>query len=233
MLRLAIALRATTCPADDLVQDDGVLDGCDVPDWLRRALGLSAEWGGLALVRLVLFRVAPGRGGDLVGDRRDASARVWRRHPCRRQTRPDDRRAGDSLDQEPLMGTGVISDRIRASDAYAPEQPGNSRPRGTTDRCPARLPVTSAGQRKKQESRDLQPVLQSGRRVSNPRPSAWEADALPTELRPRRRDSKPRVSAAPPEQHDGEPRVDQLHFDEVALVKFLTATPTAETCVAS
>ena len=27
--------------------------------------------------------------------------------------------------------------------------------------------------------------LESGRRVSNPRPSAWEADALPTELRPR------------------------------------------------
>ena len=27
--------------------------------------------------------------------------------------------------------------------------------------------------------------LRSGRRVSNPRPSAWEADALPTELRPR------------------------------------------------
>ncbi len=26
----------------------------------------------------------------------------------------------------------------------------------------------------------------SGRRASNPRPSAWEADALPTELRPRR-----------------------------------------------
>lgn len=30
---------------DDLVQDDRVLDDCDVPDWLRRALGLSAEWG--------------------------------------------------------------------------------------------------------------------------------------------------------------------------------------------
>src|SRR5689334_3067890 len=28
---------------------------------------------------------------------------------------------------------------------------------------------------------------ESGRRGSNPRPSAWEADALPTELRPRRR----------------------------------------------
>jgi hypothetical protein len=36
-------LRATTWPADDLVQDDGVLNGCDVPDWLRRALGLCAE----------------------------------------------------------------------------------------------------------------------------------------------------------------------------------------------
>src|SRR5438045_6345378 len=28
-------------------------------------------------------------------------------------------------------------------------------------------------------------VSESGRRGSNPRPSAWEADALPTELRPR------------------------------------------------
>ena len=28
-------------------------------------------------------------------------------------------------------------------------------------------------------------VRESGRRGSNPRPSAWEADALPTELRPR------------------------------------------------
>src|SRR3954465_8331068 len=31
--------------------------------------------------------------------------------------------------------------------------------------------------------------IQSGRRGSNPRPSAWEADALPTELRPRSRPS--------------------------------------------
>src|SRR5436309_14910816 len=34
--------------------------------------------------------------------------------------------------------------------------------------------------------KSLQPE-RSGRRVSNPRPSAWEADALPTELRPRSR----------------------------------------------
>ena len=82
-------------------------------------------------------------------------------------------------------GTGVISDRIGASDGYAPAQAGNSfGPRWTTDRCPGRLPVTSAGRRYKQESLDFQLVLQSGRRVSNPRPSAWEADALPTELRP-------------------------------------------------
>jgi hypothetical protein len=40
-----------------------------------------------------LFRVAPSRDDDLIGDRRDASARVLRRHPCRRKTRPDDRRA--------------------------------------------------------------------------------------------------------------------------------------------
>ena len=31
---------------------------------------------------------------------------------------------GDSLNQLPLLGTGVISDRIRACDAYAPERPG-------------------------------------------------------------------------------------------------------------
>ena len=60
MPRLTIALRATTSPADDLVGDDGVLDGFDVADWPRLALGLSAEWGDSALVRLVLFRVAPG-----------------------------------------------------------------------------------------------------------------------------------------------------------------------------
>jgi hypothetical protein len=40
---------------------------------------------------------------------------------------------GDSLNQETSAGTDVISERIRASDAYAPERP--------TDRCPATLPV--------------------------------------------------------------------------------------------
>ena len=40
----------------------------------------------------------------------------------------------------------------------------------------------------------LCPAKQSGRRGSNPRPSAWEADALPTELLPRLHDLLP----APP-----------------------------------
>ena len=106
---------------DDLVQDDGVLDDCDVPDWLRRALGLSAEWGGSALVRLVLFRVAPFLFFYLF---------FYLHHTTPTSTilpsQPDDRRAGDSLGQEPELGTGVISDRIRAYDAYAPEQPGNA-----------------------------------------------------------------------------------------------------------
>ena len=42
----------------------------------------------------VSIRVAPPSYRDLVCDRRDASARVLPRHPCRHKTRPDDRRAG-------------------------------------------------------------------------------------------------------------------------------------------
>src|SRR2546423_2980815 len=42
---------------------------------------------------------------------------------------------------------------------------------------------------------------ESGRRGSNPRPSAWEADALPTELRPRSR----KFSGASPAPSEPEP----------------------------
>src|SRR5207253_1719284 len=38
------------------------------------------------------------------------------------------------------------------------------------------------------ESPDVRGFLMSGERGSNPRPSAWEADALPTELSPREGD---------------------------------------------
>ena len=41
-------------------------------------------------------------------------------------------------------------------------------------------------------------ALRSGRRVSNPRPSAWEADALPAELRPRGSDSRTKRRATVP-----------------------------------
>ena len=47
---------------------------------------------------------------------------------------------------------------------------------------------------------------ESGRRVSNPRPSAWEADALPTELRPRwGRSEAPRKGRWPRRRPDRPP----------------------------
>jgi hypothetical protein len=52
-----------------------------------------------------------------------------------------------------------------------------------------KLPETVARRKSRNrgfpENRLFQGLIRSGRRVSNPRPSAWEADALPTELRPR------------------------------------------------
>src|SRR3954452_22412468 len=44
---------------------------------------------------------------------------------------------------------------------------------------------------------------ESGRRVSNPRPSAWEADALPTELRPLGRLVEPQARTLLPQLKRG------------------------------
>ena len=44
-------------------------------------------------------------------------------------------------------------------------------------------PMTSSLPRKRSTS-ELHWLTKSGRRGSNPRPSAWKADALPTELLP-------------------------------------------------
>ena len=46
-------------------------------------------------------------------------------------------------------------------------------------------PVTSSLPRKRSTPELDRPRPLSGRRDSNPRPSAWKADALPTELLPR------------------------------------------------
>jgi hypothetical protein len=60
------------------------------------------------------------------------------------------------------------------------------------DRCPLLAPDLF----RNPEAPFFQAFSESGRRVSNPRPSAWEADALPTELRPRRGDQGSRSAAA-------------------------------------
>lgn len=63
-------------PADHLIRDDLVEDGCCVPGWFVGALGLSTEWVVRPSSGEDSFRVTRGCGGHLVGDRRDASARV-------------------------------------------------------------------------------------------------------------------------------------------------------------
>ena len=60
---------------DHLVQDDRWRIVVVAPR-LPLDAGRVAEWGGPALVRRGFLRVAPSRGGDLDGVRRDASARV-------------------------------------------------------------------------------------------------------------------------------------------------------------
>ena len=49
---------------------------------------------------------------------------------------------------------------------------------------PAPLPANARRLARSCKSCIFRAFSSSGRRVSNPRPSAWEADALPTELRP-------------------------------------------------
>ena len=78
--------------------------------------------------------------------------------------------------------------RARRSPAAPPAAPPRAPPRrsgGPPCRRRPRRRVRPAwpGRRRRGSSR-RSPSL-SGRRASNPRPSAWEADALPTELRPR------------------------------------------------
>src|SRR5215218_7750440 len=85
-------------------------------------------------------------------------------------------------------GAVLTPEAGRAVRPLAPRSPGVARP------CQAPLvakllpdgrysrPTDNLTQQKTPPERGF---LWSGRRGSNPRPSAWEADALPTELRPR------------------------------------------------
>jgi hypothetical protein len=90
---------------------------------------------------------------------------------------------GDALDQELLLGTGMISGGFRAYDAYAPERSlTRGAPLKTPDRCPRPLPVITLGAGRQPNGPDFDAFRESGRRVSNPRPSAWEANALRQDL---------------------------------------------------
>src|SRR5215207_4538117 len=78
-------------------------------------------------------------------------------------------------------------------------------------RCAPTLSSTVPARRKylraSSKRSTVQAVCRSGRRGSNPRPSAWEADALPTELRPRGADCTPRaVNTEEPGHHGRTPR---------------------------
>jgi hypothetical protein len=108
-------------PADHLVLDAGVKDRCDR---FVGAMGLSAEWGSPALVRRgFISRRTPMVvvTSLVIGATRAAAFSPG----IRAGTKPGQMTAGpgDWLDHELHLGNGAISDRIRASAAYAPEQP--------------------------------------------------------------------------------------------------------------
>jgi hypothetical protein len=89
--------------------------------------------------------------------------------------------ARGGLNQEPPLGTCVISGGAALPTRTPLSGPGllaeTSRVRPEI-RCPAPFPIIRGRAVKRPESQHLQPLLQSGRRVSNPRPSAWEAEPL-------------------------------------------------------
>ena len=106
-----------------MVRAAEVEDGVIWPNGVVGALGLSAEWcRGPRPARIFSRRARSLVATSVViGATRapafgDGILAVAKRGQMTGGT-------GDSLDQESQLETGVISDRIRASDAYAPEQP--------------------------------------------------------------------------------------------------------------
>ena len=88
-----------------------------------------------------------------------------------------------------LLTSAAIADREGDAPLWWVERPTRRRPRAQ-----ASLRV-SGSPRRERENPPFPAGSQSGRRGSNPRPSAWEADALPTELRPRRAKDSALLSA--------------------------------------
>ena len=147
--------------------------------------------------------------------------------PIRRTGNPQ-RRGWDSNPRGPCEPDG-LANRCRNHLATSP----NRRPRGrpatplpllgsnqdSPDPESGVLPITPRGIEKpecraRSRIRHARGKAQSGRRGSNPRPSAWEADALPTELLPhpaRRTLAARRRSAEPPLGF--EPRTARLRIE--------------------
>ena len=119
--------------------------------------------------------------------------------PSRRAFRRCQRRGWDSNPRGPC-GPDGLANRCRNHLATSP----NRRARPKTR--PIELPLLGSNQDSSDPESDVLPVtprgsddgMQSGRRGSNPRPSAWEADALPTELLPRACRSSTLPVAEPP-----------------------------------
>jgi hypothetical protein len=81
-----------------------------------------------------------------------------------------------------------------ARSAIAPERSRYKASFRGREGCPEGLPGKTPFRLINTKGPDYRAFRRSGRRVSNPRPSAWEADALPTELRPRCCDFRPPAS---------------------------------------
>ena len=62
----------------------------------------------------------------------------------------------------------------------------------------------------------------SGKRGSNPRPPAWEASALPTELLPQQFDYTPRKCGADTRTRTGDPRITNALLYQLSHIGLLT-----------
>ena len=128
---------------------------------------------------------APGRTQTCDPRLRRSAVRVRRSRECW-----DQNQAADQPRSSPCAGP---ADAVRATSRRSQNVATILR---RTRETPCELDIRETASRGKSCSHaavSCEPMrsCESGRRASNPRPSAWEADALPTELRPRGRSRGP------------------------------------------
>ena len=71
-------------------------------------------------------------------------------------------------------------------------------------------------------TKDFIDYCTSGKRGSNPRPPAWEASALPTELLPQQSDYTPRKCGADTRTRTGDPRITNALLYQLSHIGLLT-----------